>query len=318
MTTPLPVHTDDRGTPVLVVELTQDAPVVVLDRALLEALDATLAGLSLDGVAGVVLASASEKVFVAGADLKAVRDLSDADLHAYLEFGASVFAKFHQMPVWTAAAINGAALGGGLELAMHCDGLIGAPGQKPYPVGLPEAGLGICPGWGGTNLLPARIDPATAIRATAAGTPMPYPDAADAGLFDLIAQDATPPSSGLRSLAADWIRGQGAPPTRDGAPYRWIGREAGPVREALKAVEADLPDTGPGAGPAKAVAEAVAVGLGTPKDDPALNPGETGGPGGSAAGGWQEALQTERHHLVRLRHEPAGRAAIEKFFSKSK
>lgn len=306
MTTHLPVHTDDRGAPVLIVELKQDSPVVVLDRPLLEALAATLDGLELDGVAGVVVASASEKVFVAGADLKAVRDLSDADLHAYLEFGASVFARLHQMPVWTAAAINGAALGGGLELAMHCDGLIGAPGAKPYPVGLPEAGLAICPGWGGTNLLPARMDPTEAIKLTAQGTPMTYPQAADAGLFDLIAQD----SSGLRALAADWIRGQGKPPRRDGAPHRWIGRNPEPVRDALKALELaedDLPDTGP----AKAVTEAVAVGLGTPGHDPSEPLGETGG-------GWQDALQCERHHLVNLRHEPAGRAAIEAFFSKGK
>ncbi|MEM9752414.1 MAG: hypothetical protein AAF916_03420, partial [Planctomycetota bacterium] len=75
----------------------------------------------------------------------------------------------------------------------------------------------------------AAVEPGNAIRQTAAGTPMKYPDAADAGLFDLIAQDA----GGLRSLAADWIRGQGAPPTRDGAPHRWIGRDAEPVREAL-------------------------------------------------------------------------------------
>lgn len=288
-TTPLPVHTDDRGTPVLVVELSQDAPVVVLDRPLLEALDATLAGLDLDGVAGVVVASASEKVFVAGADLKAVRDLSDVDLHAYLEFGASVFARLHQMPVWTAAAINGAALGGGLELAMHCDGLIGAPGAKPYPVGLPEAGLAICPGWGGTNLLPARIEAAKAIQFTAAGTPLPYPEAADAGMFDLIAQD----SSGLRQLAADWIRGQGPAPTRDGAPLKWIGRTPELVREALDAVSAELGDLGP----ATAVADAVRAGL---------------------ERGWQAALQCERDHLVRLRHEEAGRAAIENFFSRGK
>ena len=289
MPTPLPVHTDTRGASVLIVELKQDAPVVVLDRPLLESLAATLDGLDLDGVAGVVLASASEKVFVAGADLKAVRDLSDADLHEYLEFGAAVFARLHQMPVWTAAAINGAALGGGLELAMHCDGLIGAPGAKPYPVGLPEAGLSICPGWGGTNLLPARIDPAKAIQLTAAGKPMPYPEAADAGLFDLIAQDA----AGLRALAADWIRGQVPAPARDGAPHRWIGRNPQPVREALGAVEGTLPDTGP----AKAVASAIKRGL---------------------AMGWPAALQCERDHLVRLRHEDAGKASIEAFFSKAR
>ena len=132
-----------------------------------------------------------------------------------------------ELPYPTAAAIHSAVLGGGLELAMHCDGLIASPPAdrdgkpgRPYPVGLPEAGLSICPGWGGTNLLPARIDPANAIHQTAIGKPMNFDEAKEAGLFDagrrlarLAHRNRTPvdPRSETPGLAAP------------GTPSRWIG-----------------------------------------------------------------------------------------------
>src|SRR5439155_140292 len=126
------------------------------------------------------------------------------------------------------AAINGAALGGGLELAMHCDGLMGAPpaardGQagKPYPVGLPEAGLGLCPGWGGTNLLPARMEAGEAIRRTASGQTMMFDEAVAAGLFDRVA----PAPEKLIETAMGWVCDQKrGGRERDGAPRKWIGR----------------------------------------------------------------------------------------------
>lgn len=278
---------------VVTVTLTQPGkPVVVLDLPLIQSLQATLNTVPRDA-RGLVLASASERVFVAGADLKTIQDASDDELHRYLAYAASVFGMLANFPFPTAAAINGAVLGGGLELAMHCDGLIGAPSPsgKPYPVGLPEAGLAICPGWGGTNLLPARMDPAHAIRMTAEGKPFTYPDAIAANLFDRV---ATTPQD-LLATAKQWVidrAGQGRI-ERDGAPSRWIGRPtfAAKTLAALDAVRDQLPPTQAAA----AVALAIDAGL---------------------TGGWRHALETEQRELVRLRHTPEGKAAIANFFAK--
>ncbi len=240
------------------------------------------------------MASASEKVFVAGADLKTIAELEEDALDRYLAFGQRVFGRLSQLPFPTAAAINGAALGGGLELAMHCDGLIAAPSAsgKPYPIGLPEAGLSICPGWGGTNLLPARMDPAEAIRLTAIGKPMKFDEAHGAGLFDAVAESA----EALLVTAKGWVaeRATHGRPERDGAPSRWIGRSniAADCVAALDALPPDLPDTGS----ARAVVAAVDVGL---------------------TEGWQAALECERRHLIHLRRSPEGAAAIQAFFARS-
>lgn len=248
---------------------------------------------------GLVLASASERVFVAGADLKAISEWDDAQLMKYLEYAAGVFAMLARMPFPTAAAINGAALGGGLELAMHCDGVIAAPppskdGQpgKPYAVGLPEAGLGLCPGWGGTNLLPARMDPAEAIRRTAAGKPMQFDEAVAAGVFDRVAPDA----GKLIATAMAWLaeQKQGAR-ERDGAPRKWIGRSvcAAGVFSAVSEIKAECAATESGA----AVCKAVEAGL---------------------SAGWESAIAVERRELVRLRHTPAAKQSLGAFFSKAK
>lgn len=265
-------------------------PVVVLDEALIRRLELTLKQIPRDS-RGLVLASASERVFVAGADLKTIQDASDADLHRYLAYASSVFAFLADFPFPTVAAINGAVLGGGLELAMHCDGLVAAPGLKPYPVGLPEAGLNICPGWGGTNLLPARIDPAQAILLTAEGKPLLFDNAKAAGMFDAIA----PTTAELLDTARRWVVDRAAKGRiqRDGAPSRWIGRPgvATKVLDALENVRESLPHT--------EAAAAVAIAI----DD-------------GLAKGWNAALATEQRELVRLRETPAGKASIAAFFAK--
>lgn len=267
-------------------------PVVVLDHPLMRQIESALKALPRD-LRGFVLASANARVFVAGADLKSIAALDDASLHRYLEYGSSVFGRIAALPYPTVAAINGAALGGGLEIAMHCDGLVAAPSAsgKPYPVGLPEAGLAICPGWGGTNLLPARMDAKAAIERTAKGTPMSLDEAIAAGLFDAVA--TTP--DGLLNTAKQWLVQAGTGSAkRDNAPSRWIGRAAVASR-TLWALDELRTQLG-GAEPADSVLKAVDIGL---------------------SRGWQAALQAERDALVRLRNAPAGKAAIEAFLSKS-
>ncbi|MBY0313747.1 MAG: enoyl-CoA hydratase/isomerase family protein [Phycisphaerales bacterium] len=277
------------------------SPMVVLDRVLIQRIEAALRGLP-NALTGLVLASASPRVFIAGADLKTIQAdpaNPDADrvLDAYLAYGQRVFGMICELPYPTAAAIGGAALGGGLEIAMHCDALIGAPNAsgKPYPVGLPEAGLSICPGWGGTNLLPARIDPSEAIRRTASGKPMTFDEAISAKLFDAVA----PSADALLSTAKQWIVDHRTKlGRRDGAPSRWIGRpETKPQTLAAIAKLAPATDEALKTDPAQAVLAAVNAGLNS---------------------GWQAALAIERRELVRLRNTPAGRAAIQAFFDKSK
>ncbi|MFA6044458.1 MAG: enoyl-CoA hydratase/isomerase family protein [Phycisphaerales bacterium] len=289
---PLPIHIESDGPFMGIATITLEQPgkpVVVLDHPLIQRLEAAILSLPRT-VAGVVLASASERVFVAGADLKAIAELNDAQLHAYLQYGSKVFGMLGQLPVPTAAAINGAALGGGLELAMHCDALIACPGAKPYPVGLPEAGLSICPGWGGTVLLPARLDPAVAMEKTAKGEPLMFDAAREAGMFDDLAISAAQ----LLTVAKGWIaKARARPITRDGAPARWLGRKAGEGVRALERTRDVLVATEPG----KAVAMAIDAGV---------------------TRGWKAALEVEQRELVRLRSTPAGKAAIQGFFDKTK
>lgn len=301
----LPVDRETTGPFAGIVTMKLDqspSPMVVLDHELIRRIEATLIEIRRQGPTGFILASTSTRVFIAGADLKTIQSpltpgsqgWTDEQLDKYLAYGQRVFGMICEWSCPTVAAINGAALGGGLEIAMHCDALIAAPSAsgKPYPIGLPEAGLCICPGWGGTNLLPARMDPAEAIRLTASGKTMGYDQAVQAGLFDAIAPDA----DSLLATAKAWV----ASPNRkrkssDGQPLRWIGRPswAGGVLSALDRVKADLPDTAS----ARAVARAVDAGL---------------------SRGWEAACAVEREELVRLRHTPEAKKALEAFFAKSK
>jgi len=298
---PLPVSRETSGpfAGVCTVTLEQPGkPVVVLDLALIQRLEAALKSVPADAT-GVVVASASERVFVAGADLKSIQDLDDDQLGRYLAYGSKVFGMLARFACPTAAAINGAALGGGLELAMHCDGLIGTvpadrdgqPG-RPFAVGLPEAGLGICPGWGGTNLLPARIDVGDAIARTASGETLTSDRAAAMGMFDAVA----PSPGALLETAKRWVVEQGGVRRdRDGAPLRWVGRPK-VAASAVRVVDALRPGMeGNEAG--LAVLNAVDAGLGR---------------------GWEGALEVERRELIRLRHTPRAKEAIAAFFAKGK
>ncbi len=261
--------------------------VVVLDAWLIGAIADACAQVAREGCTGLVLASESARVFVAGADLAEIDALDDAGLHAYLQRGAAAFAAIPALGVPTVAVVHKAALGGGLELAMHCDALIGtlpAEGEKPWLVGLPECGLCICPGWGGTQMLPARIDPLSAIMATANGTPWKCADV-PAGLFaTILPAGSTTPQ--MIDEAKRWIRAAHT------APRRTIGpADAARIRPALAQATAALPATAHGA----ACLDCVRIGL---------------------EQGWEAAVAAERAHLVRLRHTPQAREKLAAFLAR--
>ena len=290
---PLPSTQDASGPTAGVVVITLEQPgrpVVVLDHDLLLRLDASLNHLP-PTTKGVVIASASDRVFIAGADLKTISDWDDDQLDRYLAFGSSVFLKLAMLPIPTAAAINGAALGGGLELAMHCDALIAAPSPsgKPYSVGLPEASLGLCPGWGGTNLFPSwTTNPAEAIRRTCTGTPFTFDEAVAANFFTKVVESASLLDAAKQHVAA-------ARTAHNGTPDLWGQRPAkrSATVKALDAIRHELPQTPA----AQAVVDALDIGL---------------------TRSYLDALDAERHHLVRLRHTPQAREALAAFFAKSK
>ena len=101
----------------------------------------------------LVITGAGEKAFVAGADIGEMSTLTKAEGEAFGKKGNDVFRRLETLPIPTIAAVNGFALGGGCELSMSCDIRICA---DTAVFGQPEAGLGITPGFGGTQRL-ARI-----------------------------------------------------------------------------------------------------------------------------------------------------------------
>lgn len=110
-------------------------------------------------IRALVLTGAGEKAFVAGADIGEMSTLTPAEGTAFGKHGNDVFRALATMPVPTIAAINGFALGGGCELAMSCDIRICA---DTAVFGQPETGLGITPGFGGTQRLARLVSPGMA------------------------------------------------------------------------------------------------------------------------------------------------------------
>jgi len=126
-----------------------------LNSTVLDELDATLDQVDLEEVRVLILTGAGEKSFVAGADIGEMSSLTKAEGEAFGKKGNDVFRKLETFPIPVIAAINGFALGGGCEISMSCDIRICSDNAV---FGQPEVGLGITPGFGGTQRL-ARLVP---------------------------------------------------------------------------------------------------------------------------------------------------------------
>ena len=121
-----------------------------LNEKLLEELDRAIDNISMDEEIYVLIITGEGRAFVAGADISEMKDKNSMEARDFAEKGLSVFRKIELMEKPVIAAINGFALGGGCELAMCCDVRIASDKAK---FGQPEVGLGITPGFGGTQRL---------------------------------------------------------------------------------------------------------------------------------------------------------------------
>ncbi len=136
------------------VTISREQALNALNRQVLEDLDKVLDEIKSDkDVRGLIITGAGRS-FVAGADIAAMSTMNEQEGFDFGVFGAGVFRKIELLDIPVIAAVNGFALGGGCELAMATDYIVASEKAK---FGQPEAGLGITPGFGGTQRLARKI-----------------------------------------------------------------------------------------------------------------------------------------------------------------
>ncbi len=183
----------------------------VLDHATLLELDSNLDFIGgSPSVRGLILASAKPTIYLAGADVHALAVLADRpaaapapELEELLKLGQSVFTRIDDLAIPTIAAIRGACLGGGCELALACDHRI-ASSDDATKIGLPETRLGILPAWGGCTRLPRLIGLRAALTMILGGKPLRASEALAIGLVD----ELVPGEQVLERAQQRIIRGQ--------------------------------------------------------------------------------------------------------------
>ncbi len=211
--------------PLVLVRLAPDhptRPATLGPRGLAE-LEQALAAVRERARAGQVAAVAvvgRGRTFLAGADLDVVAAIHDQeDARLLGRAGHAALGILSSMPVPTFAFLNGAALGGGLELALHCDHRVVS--SAVTALGLPETHLGIVPGWGGCWLLPRLLGPAAAIdlavtRPLAGNRLTTAAEAIRSGLVDAMLDDDGFTDAALRWAAAVLDGGAAPRPDRSG------------------------------------------------------------------------------------------------------
>ncbi|NOS69377.1 MAG: fatty acid oxidation complex subunit alpha FadJ [Verrucomicrobia bacterium] len=135
---------------------------------------------------GIVFISAKKSIFVAGADLKSMTEAAPEQIRGMIELGQSMMNRIAALPIPTVAAINGAALGGGCEIALSCDYRV-ASTDRATKIGLPEVQIGLLPAWGGSTRLPRLIGLPKALDIILAGKSLAGKPALKLGLVDDLA-----------------------------------------------------------------------------------------------------------------------------------
>ena len=173
------VLTERRGDHGALLTINRPRALNAINMDVLHDLDVALEECQADGVRFVVVTGSGDKAFVAGADIAAMQDLSPEQAEAFALEGQGILSKLGSYPGVTIAAVNGFALGGGMELAMACD-LILADEKARF--GQPEVNLGVIPGFGGTQRLVRLVGVQRATELVLSGRMVKAPEAVSLGI----------------------------------------------------------------------------------------------------------------------------------------
>ncbi|MCR0981656.1 3-hydroxyacyl-CoA dehydrogenase NAD-binding domain-containing protein [Roseomonas populi] len=249
-------------------------PVNALSAAVRGGLKRAAEAAAADPAVRAIVLAAEGKTFIAGADIS--------------EFGKppvppslpETIAALESLSKPVVAAINGAALGGGLEVALGCHARVAAPSAK---LGLPEVNLGILPGAGGTQRLPRLIGAAPALKIMAEGKPISAKEAQANGLVDEVAEDVV---AAAKTLALKLAGGALPAVPKD--------RTNLGAREAFEEAAAAILKRNPNNPSVEACVDAVRAAFDKP---------------------FEEGLAVERAHFTRLRDDPRSAALRHVFFA---
>lgn len=165
--------------------LTIDRPEALnsLNSSVLAELEASLERIEKDSDIRALIVTGEGKAFVAGADIAQMQSMSVDEAYEFANFGDRVFTRLARLEVPVICAVNGYALGGGLELALSCDIRIASEKAK---FGQPEVGLGITPGFGGTQRLSRVVGMAKAMELILTGKTILAQEAEKIGLANYV------------------------------------------------------------------------------------------------------------------------------------
>jgi enoyl-CoA hydratase len=168
-----------------------------LDRLTLSELEQCVGAIEQDGaIRAMILTGSGEKAFAAGADINELAALQPVEAKAHARRGQRLFSRIENLAKPSIAAINGFALGGGLELAMACTIRIASENAR---LGQPEVKLGILPGYGGTQRLPRLVGKGAALALLLTGEQIPAQEAYRLGLVQQVV-----PQTELPGAARQW------------------------------------------------------------------------------------------------------------------
>ena len=167
-----------------IVTVNRPSKLNALDDLTIGELGCAFAGLEADdGVGAIIVTGAGEKAFVAGADISVLAKQGVLDGRDNARCGQALTLRIERCRKPVIAAVNGFALGGGLELALACDLRFASDNAK---VGLPEVSLGIIPGYGGTQRLPRLVGSGVALQLILQGDPVDAEEALRIGLVNAV------------------------------------------------------------------------------------------------------------------------------------